>query len=80
MRSAPRYESYDQYPREWTPWQTKFLWYPRKIEGKIRWLTTIHERHRGKFLYYIDHGDGGVWTLEFQYAFNIFDLMRYENE
>jgi hypothetical protein len=80
MRNIPRYLNYDEYPRDWTPWKTKFLWWPRKIEGKTRWLVKMHERHKGKFLYYLDHGDPGIWTLEFQYAFDIFDMMRYENE
>ena len=80
MRNIPRYSSYDEFPRDWTHWETKFLWWPRNIEGKTRWLVTIYERHKGKFLYRVDHGDPGVWTLEFQYAFDIFDMMRYENE
>ena len=80
MRNAPRYESYDQYPIEWTNWEIQFLWFPKKIEGKIRWLTKVYKRHKRKFLYSIDPGDGGIWTLQYQYAFNIFDLMRYENE
>jgi hypothetical protein len=80
MRNPPRYENYGQYPREWTAWQSRFIWWPEKIEGKTRWLTKVYERHKGKFLYSIDPGDGGIWSIEYQYAFDIFDMMRYENE
>jgi len=80
MRSAPRYDNYEEYTKEWTPWQSKFLWWPKKIEGKSYWLTKVYERHKVKFLYMIDQGDGGKWAFQYQYAFNIFDLMRSENE
>ena len=56
----------------WTQWQSQFLWWPKKIEGKRYWLRTVY------FRYYMADWDPQIIKQE-QYAVDLFDLMMKDN-
>ena len=53
---------------DWTKWERKFLWWPTKIKGNWYWMRFVYERERLKLWY--------SQTYEYDYAFNIFDILR----
>jgi hypothetical protein len=53
----------------WTKWFPKFLWFPKKIDGKWYWLRTIHLRF-----------NRATWDIHVQYAVDVFDLMKKDSE
>lgn len=68
----------DAYPNplnNWHTWRKKFLWMPKKIDGKIYWLRSVHERFRSK------HWVPGTVEIvfEYQYAVNMFDLIQKDS-
>ena len=54
--------------KRWTKWERKFLWWPTKIKGSWYWMRFVYERERLKLWY--------SQTYEYDYAFNIFDILR----
>jgi len=32
------------------PWQPKFAWKPKHIDGRWYWLTTVYRRERNKYV------------------------------
>ena len=52
----------------WTKWEKKFLWWPKKLNGKWYWLRTYYERER-LLLWYSQR-------YEYDYALNLFDIIK----
>ena len=53
----------------WNRWQGKFLFFPKKIEGKWYWLRQVYYRER------MTYGS----TNKKQWAVDIFDLIDKNN-
>ena len=64
------------YTKHWHPWRKKFLWLPKIIDGKAYWLRNIHQRFRA------NHWIPGSIEIafEYQYAVDIFDLMKKDSD
>ena len=63
--------------KKWGKWQTQFLWLPKRIEGRWYWMRRIHYR------FYIHSWPPEVFgqeNYEYQYAFNLFDLMQKDSQ
>ena len=74
------YGGIDAYPnpkpaQNWHPWRKKFLWMPKIIDKKIYWLRYVNERFRAT------HWTGSVeLDFEYQYAVDVFDLIKKDAE
>ena len=53
---------------DWTKWEKKFCWWPKKMNGKWYWLRIYYERER-LLLWYCQR-------FEYDYALNLFDILK----
>ena len=75
------YGGIDAYPnpkpaQKWHPWRKKFLWMPKIIDKKIYWLRYVNERFR-----MVSWATGSSEEMfEYQYAVDVFDLIKKDAE